>query len=79
MTCFSIAMNREEQGNCLKELMGEEFYEEEGYHRIQLCNKTCAWSIQGEFENLTVTPSLDGSAGGNWHGLITNGEIVGGL
>ena len=31
------------------------------------------------FETMTVTPSLDGSAAGNWHGFITNGEIVGGI
>lgn len=30
---------------------------------------------QASFESLTVTPSIDGSAGGNWHGFITNGEI----
>lgn len=31
------------------------------------------------FETMTVTPSLDGSAGGLWHGFITNGVIVGGM
>lgn len=51
---------------------------------VQLCNKTCAWTIAGgiekaTFETLSVTPSIDGSAAGNWHGYITNGEIVGGL
>lgn len=51
---------------------------------VQLCNKACAWSVAGGIENatfeaMTVTPSLDGSAAGNWHGFITNGEIVGGI
>lgn len=36
----------------------------------------CAWTINGTLENLTVTPSLDASASGHWHGHITNGEIV---
>lgn len=31
------------------------------------------------FDTLTVTPSIDGSASGNWHGHITNGNIVGGI
>jgi hypothetical protein len=52
--------------------------------KYQLCNPTCAWSVQGgiegaTFESLTVTPSLDGSKGGLWHGFITNGEICGGI
>ena len=39
-----------------------------------------AWQFRGnDFATLTVTPSLDCSSSGNWHGFITNGEIVGGL
>lgn len=38
------------------------------------------WKFEGnDFNTMTVEPSLDGSASGNWHGFITNGEIVGGL
>lgn len=34
------------------------------------------WSRTGEtFDSLTLTPSLDFSAAGDWHGFITNGEI----
>jgi hypothetical protein len=55
-----------------------------GDYNTQGCNSECAWTIEGginnaDFDSITVTPSLDGSAGGLWHGLITNGEIVGGL
>jgi hypothetical protein len=48
------------------------------------CTQTCklgvTWSITGgietaDFATLTVLPSIDGSAGGLWHGFITNGEI----
>lgn len=48
---------------------------------FQGCNRDCGWTAHGDldFETLTVTPSLDGSAGGLWHGFITNGEIVGGI
>jgi len=50
----------------------------------QLCNPDHLWTVAGgienaRFETMTVTPSLDGSAGGLWHGFITNGEIVGGI
>src|SRR4051812_30151322 len=61
---------------------------------VQPCNPEGRWVISGgsrnncrsgaglkqaSFTSLTVTPSLDGSAGGLWHGHITNGEIVGGI
>lgn len=47
---------------------------------VQQCNPASGWEIVGgidnaTFETLTVTPSIDGSAGGLWHGLITGGEI----
>ena len=40
-----------------------------------------AWTIENgienaSFENLTVTPSIDGSKGGLWHGWIREGNIV---
>jgi hypothetical protein len=35
-----------------------------------------AWSFEGnDFATMTVMPSIDASASGNWHGFITNGEI----
>lgn len=48
--------------------------------RVQGCNPACGWTIEGgidaaSFEGLTVTPSVDGSRGGLWHGFITGGEI----
>ncbi len=48
---------------------------------VQGCKTDCAWQAHGalDFASLTVTPSLDGSAGGLWHGHVTNGQIVGGL
>lgn len=53
-------------------------------HAVQGCNPECAWSVAGGidqagFGSITVNPSLNGEAGGLWHGHITNGEIVGGL
>ena len=48
---------------------------------VQPCNPSAHWSIAGgignaDFSTISVTPSLDGSAGGLWHGFITNGQIV---
>jgi hypothetical protein len=47
---------------------------------VQGCNPDATWVIAGgidaaDFETMTVTPSLDGSPGGLWHGFITNGQI----
>lgn len=35
------------------------------------------WTVVGGsgFEDLTLTPSIDASASGHWHGFITNGGI----
>lgn len=39
------------------------------------------WSLNGaeSFDVLTLSPSIDASEAGHWHGFITNGAIVGGL
>jgi hypothetical protein len=49
--------------------------------KTQSCNPDIGWKIDGgienaTFETLTVTPSIDGSAGGLWHGFITGGQIA---
>jgi hypothetical protein len=51
---------------------------------VQGCNPEKRWTIAGgidtaDFATMTVTPSLDGSPGGLWHGHITAGEIKGGI
>lgn len=34
------------------------------------------WTMTGTgFEDLTLTPSIDASAAGHWHGFVTAGEI----
>lgn len=34
------------------------------------------WTESGDdFEHLTLSPSVDASASGHWHGFITNGEV----
>lgn len=44
---------------------------------VVLTAPECAWKFDGnDFSTLTVTPSINASASGNWHGFITNGEII---
>jgi hypothetical protein len=50
-------------------------------HEVVPCRRNYAWNAsppvnQATFENLSVTPSLDASASGHWHGHITNGECA---
>jgi hypothetical protein len=48
------------------------------YTCVQACRAECGWRIESgsEFHDLTVKPSIDGSAGGLWHGFITNGGVA---
>lgn len=74
-SCFVAAMPEKVQRRLFETLLGED-----NEYAVQGCNPTCAWSVAGgianaSFETMTVTPSLDGSPGGLWHGFITNGEI----
>lgn len=40
-------------------------------------NEKHIWGMSGEdFHDLTLTPSVDASASGHWHGFITNGEVT---
>lgn len=78
-SCFEAAPPRREQWAMFRAELGDG---ENG--DIQGCTEGCHWTVAGgmetaDFATLTVTPSLDGSRGGNWHGFITAGEIVGGL
>jgi hypothetical protein len=84
-SCFVASPARSEQWALFAEIFGRESDGTViGRPDVQGCTQGTHWEIAGgidtaTFETLTVTPSLDGSAGGNWHGYITNGEIVGGL
>ncbi|HEY6965865.1 MAG TPA: hypothetical protein VI229_00225 [Burkholderiales bacterium] len=41
------------------------------------CNPSIAWKFEGTtFDDLTISPSLDCSASGHWHGFIRGGMIA---
>lgn len=44
---------------------------------VVLCKPEMAWTFPSgaAFESMTVTPSLDASASGHWHGFLTAGDI----
>lgn len=84
-SCFLSSPPRREQWALFADaLKGDDDDREFGHADVQGCSQGTHWTItpaieDADFASLSVTPSLDGSAGGNWHGFITNGEIIGGL
>jgi hypothetical protein len=85
MACFENPPERREQWALYRAAFPEDYRNAKGFAlMVQGMRPTSHWQIAGgieaaNFETMTVTPSLDGSPAGNWHGFITNGEIVGGL
>jgi hypothetical protein len=73
LSCKNIPMTNKEQRELLEShglLMRD----------VTPTNDDFAWSFSGtDFATLTVTPSIDASKSGCWHGFITNGQIEGGL
>jgi len=80
LACKDIQMSERDQWALFEKEFGED------WNTIVVpMNPDFAWSISGIrptdpraafIDNLTVTPSIDASASGHWHGFITNGEIV---
>jgi hypothetical protein len=73
--CKNAVMGHAEQFELFKKHFGEDWNQ-----MVVPLNPGFAWSIQGVctpegFANLSVTPSIDASNSGHWHGFITNGEI----
>ncbi len=71
LTCKRIPMSRKEQYELI--------YDKNPRYKRQIVVLSVpkyVWSFVGnDFKTLTVTPSIDASASGNWHGYITNGEV----
>lgn len=74
LTCLSEQVPMNVQREIAERMFGDDDY------TIVPCNPKQAWTIAGgidqaTFETMTVSPSLDGSGAGLWHGFIKNGEI----
>lgn len=75
LTCKNIVMSSREQYDLFEKTFGEEWNQ-----LVVPSRESFAWTIHGinrdNFDQLTVTPSIDASASGHWHGLIRNGQIT---
>jgi hypothetical protein len=71
LTCKNIEMAMQAQFDLYEQVFGADWNE----HVVPAKESTC-WAISGaDFDQMTVTPSVDASASGHWHGHITDGEI----
>lgn len=80
LTCKNIEMSDQQQYDLYEKEFGEDWNS-----LVVPCNSATSWSISGSVPiatdaafvtNLTVTPSIDASKSGHWHGHITNGEVL---
>lgn len=72
LTCKNVAMSTHAQ--C--EITENDPLGQQGV-TVVLCKESCAWAIVGtDFRSMSVTPSLDASASGHWHGFISAGECT---
>lgn len=86
LTCFWVAMPTwgaevdapymwEGQFGFIREALDRQGWDEPE-NNVVPCKAGLAWQWNGEgFERMSLTPSLDASASGHWHGFITDGEI----
>ena len=73
LTCKNSAIGAEEQ----RDLAIAARLEPTGpRYGAVLSKPSLAWNWdENDFANMTVTPSIDASASGHWHGCITKGQI----
>lgn len=79
LSCKNVQMSTREQMEIFSRELGEDWNQ-----HVVPTKHDAAWTITGSIppepgaviaQDLTITPSLDASASGHWHGYITNGEI----
>ena len=71
LTCKNAVLSEHEQFDLFEKTLGDDWNK-----LIVPANADCSWTITGNsFDDYSVSPSIDASAAGHWHGHITNGEI----
>jgi len=80
LTCKNRAMSEQEQHDIYEKEFGEDWNT-----LVNPSRPETAWTITGTMPadpqaafmmDCTVTPSIDASPSGHWHGRIFNGDIV---
>lgn len=74
LSCKSVAMSTKEQFEIFRAASIEPAGPQYGVVPMRV---DCAWKISDrDFAAMTVTPSIDASAAGHWHGVISKGEVT---
>lgn len=79
LTCTFVALGHKEQAAMIEDVIArypEDFKATDTEeHDVVHCEKL-AWERSVKIlEEISITPSLDASRAGHWHGHVTNGEI----
>lgn len=70
LTCKNIILPQQELYDIYERHFGED------WNIVMVpCRADYAWNITGDFSNLSISPSVDASASGHWHGWVTSGEM----
>ena len=69
LSCTVVAMKASDQQDIFNAAYGKD--------AVVVGCKFLGWTMKNgpSFETMSITPSLDASASGHWHGFITNGNI----
>jgi hypothetical protein len=69
LSCKNVAMSNEDQWNLFQTELGD---------RVVVPSKAdMAWNFStADFSTISITPSIDASPSGDWHGHVTAGEIA---
>jgi hypothetical protein len=85
LSCKSIVLDEDQQNAMYEAVLSEEKepipalmeYLGSGTPPVVLCKEEFKWSLSShDFETLTVSPSIDASNSGHWHGHISQGTIT---
>lgn len=72
LSCTNVVMSITQQFELFRQHCGEALA-----YSIVFCKPDMAWTFTGaSFDSLSVTPSLDASKSGHWHGHITAGVCL---
>ncbi len=72
LSCKTAPMDSQTQWDLFDRVYGPD-----SSHLVVPCDAQSSWVVSGEdFANMTVSPSLDASKSGHWHGFISQGIIA---
>lgn len=70
LTCKNVVMSEQEQHDLYEKTFGVDWNE-----LVVPCKPEFCWTFSStDLETLTISPSIDASRSGHWHGSVTRGD-----